>query len=41
LNAPGSVKSGGYKLSALEIKAALLEHLEILECAVLGLPDET
>ncbi len=35
------IKSGGYKLSALEIEAALLEHLDIAECAVIGLPDET
>jgi malonyl-CoA/methylmalonyl-CoA synthetase len=35
------IKSGGYKLSALEIEAALLEHPDIVECAVLGLPDET
>lgn len=35
------IKSGGYKLSALEIEAALLEHPEIAECAVVGLPDET
>ena len=35
------IKSGGYKLSALEIEAALLDHPYILECAVIGLPDET
>jgi malonyl-CoA/methylmalonyl-CoA synthetase len=35
------IKSGGYKLSALEIEAALLEHPDILECAVIGLPDDT
>jgi malonyl-CoA/methylmalonyl-CoA synthetase len=35
------IKSGGYKLSALEIEAALLEHPLILECAVIGAPDET
>lgn len=35
------IKSGGYKLSALEIEAALLEHPAIAECAVVGLPDET
>ncbi|KAK1666943.1 hypothetical protein QYE76_055102 [Lolium multiflorum] len=34
------MKVGGYKLSALEIEAVLLEHDTILECAVLGLPDE-
>jgi malonyl-CoA/methylmalonyl-CoA synthetase len=35
------IKSGGYKLSALEIEATLLEHPFIAECAVIGLPDET
>ena len=35
------IKSGGYKLSALEIEAALLEHPLIHECAVIGLPDDT
>jgi malonyl-CoA/methylmalonyl-CoA synthetase len=35
------IKSGGYKLSALEIEAALLEHPDIGECAVIGLPDAT
>jgi malonyl-CoA/methylmalonyl-CoA synthetase len=35
------IKSGGYKLSALEIEAVLLEHPLIRECAVIGLPDDT
>jgi malonyl-CoA/methylmalonyl-CoA synthetase len=35
------IKSGGYKLSALEIEAALLEHPLVAECAVIGLPDDT
>ncbi len=35
------IKSGGYKLSALEIEAALLDHPEIRECAVVGAADET
>jgi malonyl-CoA/methylmalonyl-CoA synthetase len=35
------IKSGGYKLSALEIEAVLLEHPDIRECAVIGLTDET
>ncbi len=35
------IKSGGYKLSALEIEAALLEHPHVAECAVIGLPDDT
>ena len=35
------LKSGGYKLSALEIEAALLDHPAICECAVVGVPDDT
>ena len=35
------IKSGGYKLSALEIENVLLEHPDIAECAVIGLPDDT
>ena len=35
------IKSGGYKLSALEIEAALLGHPSIRECAVIGVPDDT
>jgi len=35
------IKSGGYKLSALEIEAALLDHPHIRECAVVGVPDAT
>lgn len=35
------IKSGGYKLSALEIEAALLQHPAIRECAVIGVPDDT
>ena len=35
------IKSGGYKLSALEIEASLLDHEAISECAVVGLADET
>lgn len=34
------IKSGGYKLSALEIEAVLGEHPGIAECAVVGVPDE-
>lgn len=34
------IKSGGYKLSALEIENMILEHEFINECAVVGLPDE-
>lgn len=35
------IKSGGYKLSALEIEAAVLDHPAIAECAVVGLADDT
>lgn len=35
------IKSGGYKLSALEIESILLQHEKITECAVVGKPDET
>jgi malonyl-CoA/methylmalonyl-CoA synthetase len=35
------IKSGGYKLSALEIEGALLTHDKIAECAVVGVEDET
>ena len=35
------IKSGGYKLSALEIESSLLNHENIIECAVIGAPDET
>jgi malonyl-CoA/methylmalonyl-CoA synthetase len=35
------LKSGGYKLSALEIEEALREHPGVAEVAVVGVPDET
>ncbi len=35
------IKSGGYKLSALEIESALLDHECVAECAVVGLADDT
>lgn len=35
------IKSGGYKLSALEIEASLLDHPAINECAVVGVADNT
>lgn len=35
------IKSGGYKLSALEIESVLLDHPAIRECAVVGVKDDT
>ena len=35
------IKSGGYKLSALEIEGVLQAHEAIREAAVVGVPDET
>ena len=35
------IKSGGYKLSALEIEDVLLAHPDITECAVVGVEDST
>uniref|UniRef100_A0A182KB70 AMP-dependent synthetase/ligase domain-containing protein n=1 Tax=Anopheles christyi TaxID=43041 RepID=A0A182KB70_9DIPT len=35
------IKSGGFKLSALEIETALHEHPDTSDVAVLGLPDDT
>lgn len=34
------IKSGGYKISALEIEEVLRKHPEINDCGVVGLPDE-
>ena len=34
------IKSGGYKISALEIEEVLRTHPAIADCAVVGLPDE-
>ncbi|MFT5998084.1 MAG: malonyl-CoA/methylmalonyl-CoA synthetase [Neolewinella sp.] len=34
------IKSGGYKISALEIEAVLLRHDDVAECAVVGIPDQ-
>lgn len=35
------IKTGGYKVSAVEIETQLLAHQDIKECVVLGLKDET
>jgi len=34
------IKTGGYKVSALEIEEVLREHPQITECAVVGLPSD-
>lgn len=34
------IKSGGYKISALEIEDVLRRHPKISECAVVGIPDK-
>lgn len=34
------IKSGGYKISALEIEEVLRRHPAIRDCAVVGIPDE-
>lgn len=35
------IKSGGFKISALDVECQLLTHQNIKECAVVGLPDIT
>lgn len=34
------IKSGGYKISALEVEGGLLEHPAVEEVAVVGVKDE-
>ena len=34
------IKSGGYKISALEIETVILDHMAVQECAVVGIPDQ-
>ena len=38
-NSVDIIKTGGYKVSALEIEAALRDHAAILDCAVVGIDD--
>ena len=38
-NSVDIIKSGGYKISALEIENILLEHPKVNECAVVGISD--
>ena len=33
------IKSGGYKISALEIEEVLRSHADIMDCGVIGIPD--
>lgn len=35
------IKSGGYKISALDVERHLLSHPNVKECSVLGVPDDT
>lgn len=39
-NSVDIIKSGGYKISALEIEEVLRRHPDIKECGVVGIPDE-
>ncbi|MFD0991174.1 acyl-CoA synthetase [Mariniflexile jejuense] len=39
-NSVDIIKSGGYKISALEIEEVLRQHVNIKDCAVIGIPDE-
>jgi len=34
------IKTGGYKVSALEIEEVIREHPSVTDCAVVGMPDE-
>ena len=34
------IKTGGYKVSALEIEDAIRDHPAVADCAVVGVPDE-
>jgi malonyl-CoA/methylmalonyl-CoA synthetase len=38
-NSVDIIKTGGYKVSALEIEEVLLTHPDVKECAVVGIPD--
>lgn len=39
-NSVDIIKSGGYKISALEIEEVLRKHPDIKDCGVVGVPDE-
>jgi len=34
------IKTGGYKVSALEIEEVVRQHAQVVECAVVGIPDK-
>lgn len=38
-NSVDIIKSGGYKISALEIEEVLRSHADIMDCGVIGIPD--
>ena len=40
-NSTDIIKSGGYKISAIDVEEHLLCHPDIVECAVVGVPDIT
>lgn len=40
-NSVDIIKSGGYKISALEVETRLLQHPHVRECAVVGVDDPT
>ena len=35
------IKSGGYKISAVEVETAILGHPDIIDCCVVGVDDAT
>lgn len=35
------IKTGGYKVSALQVETAILGHPDIVDCAVVGIADDT
>jgi malonyl-CoA/methylmalonyl-CoA synthetase len=39
-NSVDIIKTGGFKVSALEVEEGLRTHADIAECAVVGIPDE-
>ena len=34
------IKTGGFRVGPFEIESALMEHPAIMECSVIGVPDE-